>query len=213
MYRSGPEDLHAHVREIVARQENVIARWQLVRAGWGRHAVDHHARRRGWARIHDGVYAVAPAPLGQRQRWVAAVLSSPGTFLATWGAGACWGFLEWHGRLETVVRAGSGGPRRSGSLMVSHSRTLDGQTTRRDGLPIVTAARTLIDLAPHLGAKRLGRALRDSARLKLHSVDELAMVLRGHRGYRGIALLVELCDRYATIPYRPPAPARPLAEL
>jgi hypothetical protein len=193
--------MHVHVRELAAKQDDLVAAWQLMAAGWTRGMVQHRVARDGWRRVHAGVFAVNQAPLSQRQRWVAAVLSAPGTFLATWSSGTCWGFVERNAGYETVVRVGSGGRRRIGSLLVSQSKTLSGCTTRHEGLPIVTAARTLIDLAPQLGAKQLGRAFRESARLKLHTVDELSRVLRAHRGYRGIAPLVALCDRYATIPY------------
>ncbi len=93
-------------------QEDLVAAWQLRAAGWSRDRVHHWSSKEAWRRIHDGVWALGQAPLTQRQRWIAAVLTAPGTHLA--GRSACWchGFIEWTGGYETVVRAGSGGRRR-----------------------------------------------------------------------------------------------------
>ena len=145
--------------ELAARQDDLVAAWQLIRLGWSRKAVRHAAAQHAWRRVHDGVFALGQAPLTRRQRWVAATLTAPGTFLFAASAGACWGFRPWEGAFETVVRPGSGGPRQMGSLLVARSSTLEGQTTRRDGIPIVTARRALIDLAPGLGAGQLGRGV------------------------------------------------------
>jgi hypothetical protein len=122
------------------------------------------------------------APLTQRQRWVAAVLTKPGTFLAEHSAATCFGFWEWDGPYETVVRQGSGGKRRTPALLVAHSKTLEGQTTRKDGLPIVTPERALVDLAPGLETGQLGRVFRESIRLKCTTADNIAQLLDGQRG-------------------------------
>ena len=45
------------------------------------------------------------------------------------------------------MRPGSGGKRRYPGLLVSRSSTLEGQVTRKDGLPVVVAERALVDLA------------------------------------------------------------------
>lgn len=97
-----------------------------------------------------------------------------------------------------MTRPGSGGRRRIGALLVARSTTLEGQTTHKDGIPIVTAPRALVDLAPRVGAGQLGRAFREAIRLKTTTADEIARALSGQRG---TASLVALRDRYATIPY------------
>lgn len=145
--------MDVHLRELLASQDDLVARWQLTAAGWSRHAVS----ARGWRPIHDGVYAAGQAPLTQRGRWMAATLTAPGTVLAAASAAACLGFRPWEGRYETGTRPGDGGPRRLGSLLVTRSTTLAGNTTRHAGLPTVTAARALIDLAAHLDRGQLGR--------------------------------------------------------
>ncbi|MCW2992367.1 MAG: hypothetical protein JWM73_2961 [Solirubrobacterales bacterium] len=175
-----------------------MAGWQLRAIGWTPAMIRQRREHRKWRIVHAGVYALSQAPLSQRQRWVAAVLTEPGTFLDGLSAGACFGFHLSNENYETVVRAGSGGRRRHGPLIVARSTTLEGQTTRHDGLPIVVAARALVDIAPSVKRHQLERAFRESIRLRTTTADGIAKILCGQRG---TAVLVDLCDRYATIPY------------
>lgn len=190
--------MDVRLRALAHQQEDVIAARQLLAAGWNRAMVDHRVENDGWRQVHPGVYVLAQAPLSRRQRWIAAVLSAPNTFLFGPSGGALWGFRLWEGTFETVVRPGSGGPRRMGSLLVARSTTLAGQTTTRDGIPVTTAPRTLIDLAPRLGTIQLGRGFREACRLRTTTANGIAKALAGQRGTR---LLADLCDRYASIPY------------
>lgn len=184
------------VQRFTRHQDDLVAAWQLAAAGWSRARILHHAA--GWRRVHDGVFAVNHAPLSQRQRWMAAVLTAPETYLWGASAGACLGFREWEGFVEVVVRPGSGGPRRFGSLLVCRSTQLAGNTTEHEGIPTVGAPLALVSLAPHLGSLQMGRAFREACRLRRTAADDVARVLAGQRGTRRLA---HLCDRYATIPY------------
>jgi very-short-patch-repair endonuclease len=186
------------MRKLLIEQDDLITWRQLRDAGWSRRMIEDHAWRHGWRVLHQGVYAVSRGPLSRHQRWLAATLSAPNTYLGAASAGACYGFREWEGTYETVVRPGSGGPRRMGALLVARSTALKGQTTTHGGIPIVSAPLALIQLAPHLGKRHLGRGFRESIRLKTTTANEIARTLAGQRGTR---VLAELCDRYATIPY------------
>lgn len=184
--------------KLLVKQADLVAWWQLRDIGWSRRKIEHHVCDRRWRPIHPGVYALTRAPLTRRQVWLAATLSAPNTYLAEASAGACWEFREWNGQVVTVVRPGSGGKRRFGSLIVARSTVLEGATTLKDGIPIVTAARALIDLAPSLGPVQLGRGFRESIRLKTTTANAISKALAGQRGTRQLR---SLCDRYATIPY------------
>jgi hypothetical protein len=175
--------------------------------------VDDHVARHRWRVIHLGVYALNAAPLTRHQRWMAATLTTPDTFLSHASAAACWGFRRFDGSYETVCRPGSGGRYRGNGVLVLRSRTLDGHTTRHRGVPITTVSRTLIDLAPHLDAREIGRALREAVRLKLVTMPEVGRKLEGQRGTRQLA---DLVHRYSSLPYagtRSPAEARALEIL
>src|SRR3954447_15531699 len=186
------------VRELAAAQADIVAGWQLRRLGWTRRMVGDHSERHRWRVVHPGVYALTQAPLTRRQRWMAATLSAPGTALAGASAGACWGFRPWEGAFEVVVRKGSGGPRRIGDLLVMRTNRM--QITRREGMPITTPERTLIDLAAQLDARATAKALREAIRLRTATASSLLAELLKHRGRRGTAGLRALAERYKDLP-------------
>src|SRR5690349_7395305 len=131
-------------------------------------------------------------------------------------AAACWGFRPWEARFETITRPGNGGPRREGGVLVCHSKMLDGDVTRHEGIAITTPERVLIDLSPGLSERDTGRAFREAIRLKRTTARKVGLGLAKHRGRRGTKLLADLADRYVGIPYsrtRSNAEARALEVL
>src|SRR6059058_6102748 len=150
------------VRTLAGRQADVLARWQLEDQGWSAGKIDHHVSRHGWRLVHPGVYLLSNAPPSRRQFWFAAALTTRDSVLSHGSAGACYGFYRFDRGYEVVTRDGSSGRRRHGRLLVCRSTALDGNTTCHMGIPITTAARVLIDLAPGLTDQRLGRAFRES---------------------------------------------------
>lgn len=194
--------MDVHLRRLAAAQADVVAAWQLIAHGWTRKAIRHRARRAGWRVVHPGVYALTHGPLTPLQRWMAAALTAPDTYLSHLSASTCWRFHMTDVAFETVTRIGSGGPRRIGGLLVRRSNDLSGETTVCDGIPITTPARTLIDIAAVLPERAVGRAFREAARLKLLTTRELAGALQRHRGRRGTRVLWDLTERYSSLPYR-----------
>lgn len=163
--------------------------------------VDHAVAHRCWQVIYPGVYALTMAPLSQQQRWLAATLTEPGTFLSHGSASACWGIGRWVPDYETAVRVGNGGPQRFDGLLVRRSCTLAGETTSNDGIPITTVPRTLIDRSAQLYPKQAARMLREALRLKLTSTGEVARAAHRHRRRPGTPLLLQLATRYSGLPY------------
>ena len=193
--------MNAQLQELAAGQDDLVASWQLRRLGWTHNAIKHAAKRGHWKRVHRGVYALTHAPLTQRQRWLAATLTSPDTFLSHSSAGGCHGFRDHRARFEVVTRPGTGGPKRIGTLLICRSTTLDGHTTTESAIPITTAERTLIDLAPHLDDKQLKRAFREALRLRVTTASRITTSLTSLKTPRGGARLEQLATHYAHIPY------------
>ena len=194
--------MDVHLRSLAAAQADVVAAWQLLEHGWTRKAIRHRARQANWRLVHPGVYALTQAPLTQVQRWMAAALTAPSTYLSHVSAANCWGLHTTSTAIETVTRTGSGGPRRFGAVLVRRSERLGGETTRHNGIPTTTPARTLIDIAGALPERAMGRAFREALRLKLLTVREMAATLARHRGRRGVRVLWALTERYSSLPYR-----------
>ena len=93
---------------------------------------------------------------------MAATLTTPDSVLGHASAGAFLGFRPFQGSFETITRPGTGGPKRLGGLLVCRSRTLDGEVMVHDGIRVTTAPRTMIDLAPSLDERAIGRMFREA---------------------------------------------------
>ena len=178
-----------------------MAAWQLRRAGWTWHRIEHQRLRGGWRTAHRGVYVLSAAPITRRQLWFAATLTAPGTVLSHGSAAACQGFHRFQRGYEVVTRQGRGGRRRHGKLLVFRSMLLSGDVTRHDGIPITTPARTLVDLAAGLDETKLARAFRESIRLKRTNARRVLATAERHAGRPGVTALAERAARYAQIPY------------
>src|SRR5919199_5735806 len=148
--------MDAQLRFFASRQNEVVAAWQLRRAGWSEGKVKHHVRRGRWRRLHRGVFLLTSSAPTRRQLWWAAALTSPNSYLSHGSGGACYGFHRFERGYEVITRPGSGGRRRHGGVLVFR-RPIDGGVGRYQGIPITTAARTLVDLAAGLDERRLGR--------------------------------------------------------
>lgn len=172
---------------IAARQQGLVARWQLQRAGMSAKAVRHWSRP--LTTVREGVYLTGCAPLGQVQRWWAAVLTAPGTVLSHASAAAFWGIRPVTGTVLTVTRVGARGRTTEPGLLVSYSLTLAVDVVNVDGLPVTTVERTIIDLWPHLGPRARSRMLREALRLECTSAPRMLAAIRRHRGRRGVATL------------------------
>ena len=190
-----------HLRSLAARQADVVAAWQLVAAGWSRKRISHNAHRGGWRALHRGMYVLSAGPVRREQLWFAAALSTPDSVLSHGSASACWGFHRFDRGFEVVTRPGRGGRRRHAALLVFRRALPEGDVTRRNGLPITTAARTLVDIAVGLEDKRLGRAFREAVRLRTTTATRVLECADRHRGRPGAWRLGALASRYATIPY------------
>jgi Protein of unknown function (DUF559) len=151
--------------------------------------------------MHPGVYVLSQAPPSRRQRWLAAVLTAPGSVLSHGSAGACYGFYRFERDYEVVTRPGQGGRRRQGGVLVFRSKCLDGETTHHEGIPITLAERVLIDLAPGLNESQLGRAFRECIRLRCATAQRVTEALRRHPAWRGTCSLRRIATHYAAIPY------------
>jgi uncharacterized protein DUF559 len=193
--------MNVELRKLASGQEDIVAVWQLLGAGWTRAGVAHGVRKGGWRRLHQGVYALTQAPLSRRQLWIAATLTSPASVLSHASAGACFGFRPFEGSFETITRPGTGGPKRLGGVLVCRSSTLDGDITSRDGIPITTAARALLDLEPQLNDKATRKAFREALRLKVTTIDKVRATLTRHLHRPGAPFLGALVTRYAKLPY------------
>jgi very-short-patch-repair endonuclease len=188
------------VSRLAEAQFNRFSRAQLHALGLSDDAVDHRVATGRWVIVEQGVFAIAPVLDDQWGRWMGATLTAPGTVLGRAGAGGAWGFAVAPRRFVTVIRPGSGGPRRLGGIREYRSATLDGECAVLRGIPITSVPRTLLDLANDLSARALARAVREAVRLQLTTVPALADYLGPRRTRRGARRLAATLARYTGLP-------------
>ena len=189
------------IAEVAGRQFNRVSRRQLLEAGATSDAIDHRVAMGRLVIVGEGVFAIAPVlEHDDWGRWMGATLTAPDTFLCRESAACVFGALEYETRGVTVVRPGSGGPRRMSGVTVYRSSTLEGETTVHNGIPITIVPRILLDLACCVSAKALAKALRDFIRLKKITIYGLSDWLgpRSHR--RGAIRLGRAMARYRGLP-------------
>jgi AbiEi antitoxin C-terminal domain/Protein of unknown function (DUF559)/Transcriptional regulator, AbiEi antitoxin len=182
--------------EVVARQHGVITRSQLLELGFSPSAIQHRIARGRLHRLWNGVYAVGRPELSREGRWLAAALAcGPDAVLSHGSAAALWGIREEQpGPIEVSVPQAA--VRRRPGIRVRRRAHLDGDdVTERDGVPLTSPVRTVVDLAPRLSLVALERTINEAANLDLVSPDELREAIEHKGGQRGVARLRTVLDR------------------
>jgi predicted transcriptional regulator of viral defense system len=133
----------------------------------------------GLVRIYRGVYAVGHVQRTREARWMAAVMAcGRGSFLSHLDAAALWRIYDSRAsaiHVLTVARSA----RRLPGIKVHRARRLDpADVTTKDGIPVTTVARTLIDLTDLLPTDRILRAMREAEYLKLLDSDTLTAAVQ-----------------------------------
>lgn len=185
--------------ELALRQEGLVAHWQLLRDGWTDDAIRWWAR--GLRRPHDGVYLTGWGPVTARQRWWAATLSTPASFLSHGAAAAAWELRADHAALVTITRPGACGPVVADGLLVRHSASIAAHASSLEGLRITTPARTIIDLQPRLAPWAWEKVIREALRRGVVVPASLLEAARTNRGRRGVGALKRWVETYSQLPF------------
>lgn len=162
---------------IAARQLGVVTTWQLRAAGWGRGMVSRRLASGRLTHLHRGVYAVG-RPLLPGARELAAVLACGADAVVSHrSAAVLWGLTTVPpAEVEVSVVAKNRKSRRG--VRVHRLSTLDARDrTERNGIPVTSPARTLIDFAASASADDLEWALAQARAMRLVGDWELSAAL------------------------------------
>jgi len=151
---------YRRIAEIAASQFGLITRCQLFDLGLSRAHVDKSLRLGRVVAVHRGVYAIAYRPLTRLAPYMAAVLAAgEGALLSHHSASGVWGLRPHQEGDVHVTVPGRDACRRRDGIVVHRTPALDrSEVTSRQGIPITTAARALLDVAPDLTDRQLERA-------------------------------------------------------
>ncbi|HEX5376436.1 MAG TPA: DUF559 domain-containing protein [Solirubrobacterales bacterium] len=183
--------------ELAGQQHGVVARRQLLALGFNAREIEHRVARRRLHLVMRGVYAVGWPEMTPKRRWRAATLAcGDDAALSHSSAAALWGIgREKPGLIDISLRRRTR-LRRAG-LRVRARPTLDGtDIVRRNGIPVTTVARTVVDLASELGSATVERAINEADKHGLIDPETLRVTLDDYAGEPGIQLLRRLLDRH-----------------
>ena len=150
--------------EAARRQWGVITREQLIEAGLRERGIAGWVRSQRIRRLHRGVYAYGHDGLRRKRYWLAAVLAcGPGAVLSHRSGAALWGMrTSGSGVIDVTVPSRAGRIRREGIRIHRSRRLTAGEVTVKDGIPVTTAARTLLDLGDVIDLQALRRAITEA---------------------------------------------------
>lgn len=180
--------------EITKHQHGIVARAQVEGAGLSSETIDRWIRKGRLHRIHPGVYALGHDAITVRGRWMAAVFASgPGAVLSHRSATALWGVWgsgagEVHVTVPRKTRSRRSIHRHFGALPVD-------EVTNRDGIPVTSAARSVLDLAADRGEPAAESALRELEYLGIYGPLSLPALLARHPHHPGATIVTRCLER------------------
>lgn len=200
-------DRFAHPGQKLSRltdaQHGVFAVWQLPALGISTNTARLRCASGRMHRIHHGVYGVGSRRLSRCARWMAAVLAhGPSAVLSHHAALALWG-LRPYGRRAVDVTVPARGRRSSDRIAVHNVRALDPRDcTRREGIPVTTVARALLDVAEIAMPQELRHAVEAAERRELLDTREIDALIARSPGRRGVpALRAAIADLIGPVPW------------
>jgi very-short-patch-repair endonuclease len=181
------------VARLAELQRGLATRAQLLAVGLSATEIQGRIERELLHPVHRGVYRVGhAAPLEFAAEMAAVLACGPRTVLSGRSAGYVWALLPRpRGPVEISGAARRGRP----GIRARRVPVGRGEVTRCRGIPITSAARTLLDVAAELDPLRLETAVAEAERRRLVRRRDLAasVELAGRR--RGAARLRELLHR------------------
>ena len=186
------------IAAIADRQGGVIARAQLAALGLSGAAIDRRVRAGRLHLVHRGVYCVGHRVIGAHgRRWAAVLACGPSSVVSHESAADAWEIrASASGTVHITVGPG-GRLRRHGLRLHRRAPLPSDEIARLGGLPVTTAARTLLDLAAGGLRGRPLEALLDRAELlRLVDFAELQRLLARYPGRPGSPSLQATLSRY-----------------
>jgi predicted transcriptional regulator of viral defense system len=173
----------------------VVSTNQLERLGYGKNSVAKAAMVGRLHRVHRGVYVVGHQRLTWHGRCMAAVLAASPSVASHLSAGWLWGLLQSRPATLHVTCRRS---RHAERPFVTHAADLArADLARRNGIPVTSLARTILDLAVDSRPRTVSRFIRladDDKNFDLRAMEDLLDRTKGHRGQAKVRAALEIYD-------------------
>jgi hypothetical protein len=183
--------------DLAGRQHGVVARRQLLALGFNAREIEHRVARGRLHLVMRGVYAVGWPRLTRERRWMAAVLAGgKGAALSHRSAAALWGIGREEPRVIDISLTRRTRLRRAGLRVHARPALPGADIVCRNGIPVTTIVRTVVDLASELGPTTVERTINEADKHGLIDPETLRVTLDDYAGEPGIQLLRRLLDRH-----------------
>src|SRR5256886_12739957 len=144
------------ITKIAARQHGVVSRQQAIQAGFSRFAISRRLAAGQLKVVFPGVFAIPGVPDSPLQRFMAACLWAGDGAVASHRAAAWLWEIEGFTSAPVEISTTVGGSRAPKGVICHRVASLPpGDVTRRNGIPVTTPARTLLDLGAVAGKRRV----------------------------------------------------------
>ncbi len=192
--RRTESDVDRTAARLAGAQKGNISHAQLRAAGLTGRAIGHRIARGNLHPRHRGVYALGHLALPPFSAEMAAVLAcGPRALLSHSSAAHLWGFRPAGTDQIIDVTVISRQVRQRPGIRAHRATELSREDVcQRNGIPVTSAARTLIDVASTLEDRQLERALHEALVSKLLNLEQMRVALARYPRRRGCARLVEL---------------------
>ena len=176
---------------LARRQWGVVTRAQLMGLGMGTKGISDWVRTGRLHRLYRGVYAVGHDRLRLEGRWLAAVFAcGPGAVLSYRDAAQLWQLRQSNSAyIEVTVPSLNGRRKQTGIRLHRSGRLRPEDVTVRNGIPVTTLARTLLDLADVLAPQALKRVITEAEYTNQFDLTAINAVVQNNPGRRGAKLM------------------------
>jgi hypothetical protein len=188
------------LQDLVASQHGVVTRAQLLELGFSSRSVQSHIARRQFFPIWRGVYAVGRPQLTAYGYWKAAIFSCGSkAVLSHISAGNLWQVTTISQRLIDVSVPAHIVRRRRKIKLHRREVNLLRYVTQCSGIPVMTVAATLVDLAAVLPENQLIAAINEADKRNLIDVRQFHKSLNQFAGQPGVSQLRKMLDGPAVV--------------
>lgn len=161
------------VARVACRQHGLVTRHQARHAGLSDREIAHRLAVGRWVALRRGVFVISGAPSTREQAILAACLAARAAFVSHLSAGWLWGLRLPVPTATHLTTVGASRIRQAG--VVHHRRNVlaTADLTRCRGIPVTSAARTLVDSSGLVRGEQLGRTVDDALRRKVVALEDL----------------------------------------
>ncbi len=183
-------DADRRVCALAGRQAGVVTREQALAAGWSTWTIRRRVRAGFLRELHPGVYAVGIADAPGAGETAALLAAGGGALLSHRTAAVRWGFARpVRGEPVHLTLVGTGRGRIRG-LRTHRVRVLEpDERAERDGFPLTSPGRTLLDVAHGVSPGELEDMLAQAERSDLVPATAWPDLLTRYRGRPGVRAL------------------------